>query len=128
MLKTDNIRKWLDALESGKYRHCKHKLRVGDFYCSLGVLCDVAKQELGLEWFLGEDGFYRFQGCDISLPLSVVVWLGEPYFTFDLYEIGSNGYTFFDYSGSDIRDLNDSSGSYESCIKFLKRVLNEQSN
>lgn len=32
---------WLEALRSGKYEQAKGYLRDGDFYCPLGVLCDL---------------------------------------------------------------------------------------
>ena len=55
--KTKKIRlakKWIDALRSGKYKQGRGQLVKGDRYCCLGVLCDVAKQEFGLEML--EDG------------------------------------------------------------------------
>ena len=33
---------WLDALKSGKYKQSKGRLRRGDGYCCLGVLCDLS--------------------------------------------------------------------------------------
>ncbi len=33
--------KWVDALRSGKYKQTKSALRQGDYYCCLGVACDV---------------------------------------------------------------------------------------
>lgn len=41
---------WIAALRSGDYDQGREKLRTGDQFCCLGVLCDIAsKQGLG-EW------------------------------------------------------------------------------
>lgn len=34
--------KWIAALRSGAYKQGKGRLRRGDSYCCLGVLCEVA--------------------------------------------------------------------------------------
>jgi len=34
--------KWLEALRSGKYDQISGQLRVGNCFCCLGVLCDIA--------------------------------------------------------------------------------------
>jgi len=35
------IRKWVDALRSGKYKQATGQLRVNDSYCCLGVACEL---------------------------------------------------------------------------------------
>lgn len=35
-------RKWIDALRSGQYKQGQKKLRDGDAFCCLGVLCDIS--------------------------------------------------------------------------------------
>lgn len=37
----DKIKKWAEALESGKYKQCTGRLKDGDSYCCLGVLCEI---------------------------------------------------------------------------------------
>jgi hypothetical protein len=37
---------WIAALRSGKYKQGRQALRVGDFFCCLGVLCDVLNDNL----------------------------------------------------------------------------------
>lgn len=72
------IREWVDALRSGKYEQGRLALRSkDDKYCCLGVLCDVAKNKLGLEWML-LDGKFRYDigknemtSSSIVLPLDV---------------------------------------------------------
>lgn len=48
---TENQRKWIDALRSGKYTQTTHVLRRpdnhGNGFCCLGVLCDISG---GGEW------------------------------------------------------------------------------
>jgi len=36
-----NIKKWVKALDSGKYKQCKEKLQRRDTYCCLGVACKI---------------------------------------------------------------------------------------
>ncbi len=36
-----NIKKWFEALESGKYMQGSHRLRKGNFFCCLGVAADL---------------------------------------------------------------------------------------
>lgn len=37
----DLKRKWVSALRSGRYTQVSHKLRHGDSFCCIGVLCDI---------------------------------------------------------------------------------------
>ncbi len=47
----ENIRKrWVAALRSGNYKQGKRRLRVEDRFCCLGVLCDIVKYDIGLQW------------------------------------------------------------------------------
>jgi hypothetical protein len=34
--------KWVTALRSGEYKQAQKRLKVGDAYCCLGVLCHIA--------------------------------------------------------------------------------------
>ncbi len=59
-LKPEVKQKWVEALRSGRYKQGRRKLRVGDEYCCLGVLCDIAGTELDATWipcpvFTGQD-------------------------------------------------------------------------
>jgi len=43
--------KWLEALRSGEYKQGMKKLKSGDNFCCLGVLCDIYRKETGKgEW------------------------------------------------------------------------------
>lgn len=63
---------WLIALRSGNYAQGRRRLRVGDLYCCLGVLCDIYSQD---QWSLVE-GSYEYQGATHTLPAAVVEWAG----------------------------------------------------
>lgn len=44
-------KRWVDALRSGNYKQTTSVLRNKDEgFCCLGVLCDLVKEEIGLEW------------------------------------------------------------------------------
>ena len=42
--------RWVEALRSGKYKQGKRALKQGENFCCLGVLCDITKDEIGMEW------------------------------------------------------------------------------
>lgn len=42
MTRNELLRKWVEALESGKYRQGRSGLRADDQYCCLGVVCDLS--------------------------------------------------------------------------------------
>lgn len=75
---------WLDALASGEYEKGKHALRVGDNYCCLGVLCELARTEGVVERsgrLKGGQSGYRASGSKdkpdyMVLPDAVSKWAG----------------------------------------------------
>lgn len=75
-----NQKKWLKALESGKYKRGKESLKVdygdGFKYCCLGIACEVA----GANWIKAhDDGCYTVNGRGGFLPKSIMEWLGVFY-------------------------------------------------
>lgn len=104
---------WLKALESGKYKQGRYKLRtkkkIFSSFCCLGVLCDIAKKDLKKRWVVDENSSYDcFDGAFCSIPNSVVEWLDVK----DIVQSTDlkNEFTFFlDFAGSkeDIRNIND---------------------
>lgn len=92
----ENMRKWVEALESGKYRKTKgalHKKKQhGGGFCCLGVATDLYLKEQGRKWTRsppGDDELYyltpkqqkdkvrtQFEGEGGLLPPDVVRWLG----------------------------------------------------
>jgi len=37
--------KWLDALRSGEYKQTRYRMKTGEGFCCLGVLCDLYAKE-----------------------------------------------------------------------------------
>lgn len=67
-----NAKKWVSALESGKYRRTTTQLRDENSFCCLGVACDVyAKSHPKVRWIKN-----RFLGAEATLPKRVQKWLG----------------------------------------------------
>jgi hypothetical protein len=60
--------RWIAALESGKYRKARNKLRNGNQFCCLGVLCDIN----GVKWeqddAIGKNSAIRMSGLP---PVSI---------------------------------------------------------
>lgn len=73
-MKPEYKKRWLEALRSDKYEQGTGVLRTSsDEFCCLGVLCDIVKKDLDLEWFDDADdasGWF-FDGVDTDVPLSV---------------------------------------------------------
>ena len=63
---------WLTALRSGDYTQGKGRLRTGDSFDPLGVLCDLYSKD---QWSLVE-GSYEYLGATHLLPAAVVEWAG----------------------------------------------------
>src|SRR6266851_1373779 len=85
MANEENIRKWVDALRSGKYQQTTGKLSDGQAYCCLGVACEVAIESgVALERKLEADDPNDFNGRGRvvygdqggELPEAVANWLG----------------------------------------------------
>lgn len=79
---------WLDALRSGDYEQGTGRLRTGNRFCCLGVLCDLHSKETGAgRWEgAGEGGerWYELPGnslifpktAEFYLPTEVAIWAG----------------------------------------------------
>lgn len=65
---------WLAALRSGEYEQAYGKLRSGDSFCCLGVLCDLHAVATDNTW--DEDG--RYFNEPGALPPEVAEWAGLP--------------------------------------------------
>jgi hypothetical protein len=65
---------WLDALRSDKYKQARDRLRDGDGFCCLGVLCDIVKNDVGGRWEGPEDNAQFIVGYEHAtgaLPAAV---------------------------------------------------------
>lgn len=69
--------RWLAALRSGEYIQGHQRLRDGDGYCCLGVLCEIAVAD-GIVQREGDEGYVSVENCGDSsnthLPISVASW------------------------------------------------------
>jgi hypothetical protein len=74
-MKRSIARKWAKALESGEYKQCTGKMRKGDKFCALGVLCNLHAQEHP-QIAAKEKVKSRYLGEDVELPMAVVEWAG----------------------------------------------------
>jgi hypothetical protein len=80
----ENVRKWVDALRSGKYGQTQGFLRRDDRFCCLGVACEVAMENgVAVSAFPRDDSYggngvwaYGGEGLVALPPWSVVEWLG----------------------------------------------------
>ena len=63
---------WLKALRSGKFQQAAGKLRKGQAYCCLGVLCSLHAKKHRVKWRSGQPYFEN----RICLPEEVVAWAG----------------------------------------------------
>lgn len=74
-MKRSIARKWAAALDSGEYTQCKGKLRKGDTFCCLGVLCNLHAQAHP-EFALEQISKASYAGSNSTLPEVVIEWAG----------------------------------------------------
>jgi len=114
MSKKELIKKWCDALESGKYIQGTEVLRKKENniekYCCLGVLCDILEPS---KWSVIATNFIHYENSGLPIP-SIIEKIGltiqDSYKLVDMNDSGD--YTFKDISNY-IKDnfLNDSTES-----------------
>jgi len=63
---------WVEALKSGEYRQGLETLKAGNFFCCLGVLCDLHAKETGNNW--SSERRSRYFRESVGLPHEVIVW------------------------------------------------------
>lgn len=77
------VKQWVEALRSGKYKQGRQALRNrNDEFCCLGVLCDISKNTLNLDWELDsnevcESEVYTMERNGGVLPDKVWEYLGQ---------------------------------------------------
>lgn len=73
------IKTWVETLRSGKYEQGSFVLRSkDDKFCCLGVLCDIVKDLVNLDWELDQSGgiTYLIGGAEAVLPAPIANCLG----------------------------------------------------
>lgn len=68
--------KWVEGLESGKYKQGQNQLRDGDHYCCLGVACDVLGIPAARATPEYDSQIFTYEGQTEFLPRSAKVKLG----------------------------------------------------
>lgn len=63
-----NVKKWVKALRSGKFKQAKGRLAEGERNCCLGVVCVLAG--------IPKDKHNAFDGERYELPTRAQTWLG----------------------------------------------------
>ena len=74
-MKPEIAKLWVDALRSGDYKQTQSKLRKGNSFCCLGVLCNLhalAHLEIAAHQKLK----HEYMGQDQELPDKVRIWAG----------------------------------------------------
>ncbi len=81
-MNADVKRKWMEALRSGAYRQARtmlhHKAPSGDYFCCLGVLCDLAIKAGVSVTVGGPDERVFYNENSIFPPGVVMEWAGRP--------------------------------------------------
>ena len=79
---------WVEALRSGKYKQGKGRLRDGDTYCCLGVLCDLVAAD--------NSDAYEWQEIEEDDPYWHKQELGDPENPYKILDHFDNDYQEFD--------------------------------
>jgi len=76
-MKKEVMKKWVDALRSGKYEQTDNALKRDNAFCCLGVLCDISEISYWKRKNDGDDGefIYAEQYTNL-LPIKVAEWAG----------------------------------------------------
>lgn len=126
-MNSDIKKAWLDALRSGKYQQGNNQLRKGEYFCCLGVLCDIHNKMTGEgQWTVREDpDRYYYQpsypdswSCSEVLPREIVQWAGLDNGNPSVGDYGCGNRTY----GS-IAELNDYGYTFKSLADIIEEKL-----
>ena len=67
---------FVGALRSGRYKQGKGFLRQNDYYCTMGVLCDLHAKAFGNQWEESRFGRFTYLGHEVYIPIPVKRWIG----------------------------------------------------
>jgi hypothetical protein len=82
--------KWVEALRSGKYQQARGKLRKGEKFCCLGVLCDLVDSS---KWSRSRwDGELRLPPNPLIVELGITTQFS--YYSTELSNMNDKGKTF----------------------------------
>jgi hypothetical protein len=77
-MKPEIKQRWRESLLSGEFKQGRARLKVGDEYCCLGVLCELHRRETNGSWNAsqGELNASTYAGNLLALPDVVKEWAG----------------------------------------------------
>ena len=70
------LKKWLAALRGGEYKQGRNRLKAGNKFCCLGVVCDMYAKENKIKWEKTFNESKSLLGERLCLPNEVIKWLG----------------------------------------------------
>jgi hypothetical protein len=111
--------KWLEALRSGEYEQGRERLRSGDKFCCLGVLCEIYRKDMDNgEWRTYDKDDILFQTGATSkfgtLPRVVINWSELP---------DDNPNVTHDGMVNTLASLNDNGESFETIADVIEKNL-----
>lgn len=78
-MKPEIKQKWVELLRSGKYIQATDRLKTGNAYCCLGVLCDLYIKETGKgHWEVGDHPSFILEEDELTIGLNgkLLKWVG----------------------------------------------------
>jgi hypothetical protein len=108
--------KWVAALRSGKYKQGKRNLRRGDYYCCLGILCDIIDPT---QWRLFDENTKYAYGNNHSTALLPTTTLIKT----DIYSINPTVHLPGESEDITLAKLNDSGYTFEQIADLIEAQL-----
>lgn len=113
----DNAKKWIETLESDKYKQTQRALCRGDSYCCLGVACEIfieSGNSLAKVKPLGDNSLASYDDNLGVCPEAVKSWLG----LVDKYGTSTK-------KGASLVCLNDNGRTFKEIAKILREKEDE---
>lgn len=108
-MRKDIADEWVKALRSGKYKQGKQFLKTGEYYCCLGVLCDISRLD---KWRVIDHSYYLCK--NFVLPEKVVEWAGMKSSTGSFIDV-------VDLSRNELTELNDSGKTFNEIADIIEK-------
>lgn len=126
-MKQNIMKRWVNALRSGKYKQgtgaLRQETKTTPKFCCLGVLCDLHRKEIGADYSWSDSTYCR-KGRRLEtgvLPRVVMKWAGlkdrDPSLV-DHYALVQDRYT--------ASDLNDNGKRFKTIAKLIVKAQKEK--
>lgn len=113
-MKKDIMKRWVEALRSGKFKQTTGSLRNYQGYCCLGVLCHIHAKENNKRFRrLRPTERFTYHGAEEFIPVEVIKWSG----LFGYNPSGKNAIP--------LSKTNDSGGTFESIANIIENDYKE---